>query len=156
MIFEVRGADPEDAQAIKEITKEAFLKYIELSGIQGKVAAIEESLEDIVQDIKTKHVFVAYIDHVPVGSVRVEIFEDGTAYFSRFGVRLVYQNNGVGKALMNVVDMHMKQLKVKKLLLHTASKFFSLMRFYYGRGFYVQSTTQDRGYIRASLCKDYE
>ena len=32
----------------------------------------------------------------------------------------------------------------------------NLIRFYYGRGYYIDSTTKDRGYIRALLCKDYE
>ncbi|NLN65589.1 MAG: GNAT family N-acetyltransferase, partial [Clostridiaceae bacterium] len=31
----------------------------------------------------------------------------------------------------------------------------ALMRFYYGRGFYVDSVTHDRGYPRARLVKEY-
>ncbi|MDK2800831.1 MAG: hypothetical protein PWP27_1448 [Clostridiales bacterium] len=154
--FEVRKATVDDIPEIQKITKEAFEKYLELAGIEGKIAALEETYEDIKKDIETKEVFVAFIDGTPVGSARVEIFPDKTAYFSRFGVRLDYQNNGVGKAIINVVDMAMKELGVKKLYLHTASKIFSLIRFYYGRGFYIDSTTKDRGYIRALLCKEYE
>ncbi|WHH58401.1 GNAT family N-acetyltransferase [Petroclostridium sp. X23] len=154
--FEVRKATVEDIPEIQKITKEAFVKYMELAGVTERVAALNETYEDIKKDIETKEVFVAYIDGIPVGSARVEISPDKTAYFSRFGVRLDYQNNGVGKAIMNVVDMAMKELEVKKLHLHTASKAFSLIRFYYGRGFYIESTTTDRGYIRALLCKEYK
>jgi len=154
--FEVRKATVEDIPEIQKITQEAFQKYMELAGLTGKIAALEETYEDIKRDIETKEVFVAYIDGIPVGSARVEVFPDKTAYFSRFGVRLNYQNNGVGKAIMNVVDMAMRELGVKKLYLHTASKIFSLVRFYYGRGFYIESTSTDRGYIRALLCKEYE
>ncbi|MBO5369458.1 MAG: GNAT family N-acetyltransferase, partial [Clostridia bacterium] len=90
-----------------------------------------------------------------VGSVRVAV--DGeTAYLSRFGVSPEYQNLGVGKALMNLVDINMKVMGVKLIQLHTGAKFISLITFYYGFGFYVDSTNKDRGYIRALLCKDYK
>lgn len=49
----------------------------------------------------------------------------------------------------------MKEMGISKLYLHTASKLVSLIKFYYGRGFYIDSTTKDRGYIRALLCKEY-
>lgn len=156
MAFEVRKATMEDIFEIQKITKEAFEKYMELAELSGTMPALEETYEDIKNDIESKEVLVAFLDDIPVGSCRVEIRNDHTAYLTRFGVRLTYQNNGVGKAIMNVVDMIMKQKKVKKLYLHTASKISSLVRFYYGRGFYVDSTTKDRGYIRALLCKDYE
>jgi len=154
--FEVRKATMDDIEEIRQITKEAFEKYVELAGLTDKIEALQETYEDVKRDIETKEVFVAYIDGIPVGSARVEIRDDHTAYLSRFGVRLHYQNHGVGKAIMNVIDMAMKELGVKKLYLHTASKVFSLVRFYYGRGFYIDSTTKDRGYIRALLCKEYE
>jgi transcriptional regulator CtsR len=49
----------------------------------------------------------------------------------------------------------MNKLGVNNLYLHTASRMLSLVRFYYGKGFYIESTTNDRGYIRALLCKEY-
>ena len=56
---------------------------------------------------------------------------------------------------MNLVDIKMREMGVKRIMLHTGAKVGSLVRFYYGRGFYIDSTTKDRGYIRALLCKDY-
>jgi len=63
---------------------------------------------------------------------------------------------GVGKAMMSLVDKLLISKGVKRVRLHTASKYAELMRFYYGRGFYVDSTSRERGYIRALLVKDYE
>lgn len=100
--------------------------------------------------------FIAIIDDVPVGTIRVQILPDNTAYISRFGVRLQYHNMGVGKAMMSLVDKLLISKGVKRVRLHTASKYAELMRFYYGRGFYVDSTSRERGYIRALLVKDYE
>ncbi|MBE7029964.1 MAG: GNAT family N-acetyltransferase [Ruminococcaceae bacterium] len=153
--FEIRNAAMEDAEQIQQITHEAFEKYIELAGIDGTIAALEESIEDIKKDIAENLVLVAYINGRVVGSVRVKLTEDHTAYLSRFGVNPNFQNLGIGKALMNLVDINMKVLGVKQLQLHTGAKITGLVRFYYGRGFYIDSTNKDRGYIRALLCKDY-
>ncbi len=154
--FEVRRASEHDAEAIRQITAEAFEKYCELAGLDT-IAALNETIEDIHRDIEEKIVLVAYIDNEVVGSVRVGINEENMeAYLSRFGVSTKYQNLGIGKALMNMVDITMRHNKVKRICLHTASKVFSLVRFYYGRGFYIDSTSKDRGYVRALLVKDYE
>lgn len=154
--FIIRRAAPEDAEAIQEITKEAFLKYLKDTGLTGTLEALEESLDDIRADINTKNVYVAFIDNVPVGSIRIYILPDNTAYISRFGVRLQYHNIGIGKSLMNLADKILMAKGVKKVSLHTASKYKDLVRFYYGRGFYIDSTTKDRGYVRALLVKIYE
>lgn len=154
-LFEVRVATYDDIEDILKITKEAFIKYAELAGIET-TDALRETYEDVKKDIDTKIVLIALSDGVPVGSVRVEVFDDNTAYFSRFGVKVTSQNNGIGKSILNLVDRIMKKKGVKKLCLHTASKITSLIRFYYGRGFYIDSTDTTKGYIRALLIKEYE
>jgi ribosomal protein S18 acetylase RimI-like enzyme len=153
--FVVRRAYEGDIPKIMEITKEAFKIYAEGAGIGDKLAALEETYDDVLRDIETKEVFVALLNGSIVGSVRVEIKPGRTAYLSRFGVDPCYQHNGVGKILMNAVDNSMMELGITNLYLHTASRMLSLVRFYYGRGFYIESTTKDQGYIRALLCKEY-
>lgn len=154
--FVIRKASVEDAESIQAITKEAFKKYMQDTGLVGTMEALEESLDAIRSDIKNKEVFVAFIDEVPVGTIRVQINPDSTAYISRFGVSLNYHNIGIGKSLMNLVDKLLRSKGVKNVSLHTASKYKDLIRFYYGRGFYIDSTSKDRGYIRALLVKEYE
>jgi ribosomal protein S18 acetylase RimI-like enzyme len=156
MAFVVRKAVAEDIPQIIEISKEAFGVYAEGAGITAYVSPLEETYEDLKKEISNKLVLVALLDGAIVGSVRIEIYEDKTAYLSRFGVRSEVQNRGIGKLLMNAVDDAMNSLGVTNLYLHTASRMLSLVRFYYGRGFYIESTTKDRGYIRALLCKEYE
>jgi Predicted acetyltransferase len=155
MVFVVRRAIEEDIPQIREITREAFKMYMEGAGITKTLPALEETEEDIKKDIENKVVLVALINGEVVGSVRVEIMPDNTGYLSRFGVAIANQKNGVGKVLMSAVDKTMKELGITNLYLHTASRLFPLVRFYYGRGFYIESTTNDRGYIRALLCKEY-
>jgi len=154
--FEVRVATYNDIDAIEQITREAFQKYAKMVG-NDNIQALCETKEDIKNDIDNSLVLVAFMDNVPVGSVRVKINEeDKTAYLSRFGVKISSQNNGVGKSLINLVDLKMREMGIKRIMLHTGAKVSSLVRFYYGRGYYIDSTTKERGYIRALLCKDYE
>jgi len=154
--FEVRRATEAEIPAIMKITREAFAQYCELAGIPpARIAATNETEEEVARDIATKEVYVAFIDDVPVGSVRVEMLEDNRARLSRFGIRSDHQNHGIGKILMNVVDTGMRQKGIKFLELYTASKFQLLVRFYYGRGFYIEEVTSDKGYLRAKLIKEY-
>lgn len=156
MTFVVRKAVEEDIPQIKEISKEAFRVYAEEAGITPFVNPLEETLEDLKREIDSKLVFVALLDGIIIGSVRIEIYEDKTAYLSRFGVKCEFHKMGIGKLLISEVDKAMESLGVTTLYLHTASRMLSLVRFYYGRGFYIESTTKDRGYIRALLCKEYK
>jgi ribosomal protein S18 acetylase RimI-like enzyme len=154
--FIIRRATAEDAKAIQTITKIAFKKYMEDTGLKGTMDALEETIEDIIEDINSKEVFVAFIDETPVGTIRLKINPDNTAYISRFGVNTDYHNIGIGKSLINLIDKVVKSKGIKRVTLHTASKYKDLIRFYYGRGFYIESTSTDRGYIRALLVKEYQ
>ncbi len=153
--FEVKHATHDDVPAIVEITRDAFLQYCENAGIEPNIAALKETEEDVLRDIAEKKVFVVRIDDTPVGAVRVELLPNHEAYLSRFAVSSKHRNNGIGKIMMNVVDKVMIANGVKILRLHTASKVTGLIRFYYGRGFYIASVENSRGYARAELIKEY-
>ncbi|MFZ5974087.1 MAG: GNAT family N-acetyltransferase [Bacillota bacterium] len=150
----IREAAPADAGIVFDITQEAFKKYA--SAIESpQVAALKETKEDILRDMAKKTVLIAYLDGEPAGSVRFQVF-DGFAYISRFGVKLMAQGCGVGRALIKEVEKRCRALGLKAILLHSSSRLFSLVRFYYGQGFFIYSTTTDRGYVRALLVKELE
>ncbi len=153
-LFEVRHAEEGDIDSIMEITREAFLKYSEMTGVTN-LDALNENYEDVKNDIKNKVVLIALSDGEPVGCVRVEISPDNTAFLTRFAVKVTCQNNGIGKSLMNHVDKSMKKRGVSAISLYTASKAAPLIRFYYGRGFYIESIDSSRDYLRAKLVKEY-
>ena len=156
MFFEVRRANTFDIEEIRILAKKSFKMYTENAGITEIVTPLEETYDDVLKAIETTNVFVALSNEEIIGSVRIEIKPDNTAYLSRFGVEEAHQNNGVGKILMNAVDNLMTAFGITYLYLHTSSRMFSLIRFYYGRCFYIESTNNDNGYIRALLCKEYE
>ena len=167
--FIIRKAVKSDAGAIHAILKDSFARYIEESGIPLPLGSLLEDIETIEGDIEAADVFVAIMDGVPVGTVRVNTHPETPTFFgaaagenagapallSKLGVATGYHNIGIGKSLMNVVDKVIAERGVKTLLLYTAAKNAGIMRFYYGRGFYVDSTAKDRGYIRALMRKDY-
>ncbi len=154
--FIIRKATIEDAPAIATIIQESFKKYMQDTGLSVMMDALTESIDTIEADIAEKEVYIALIDNNPVGTIRIKIMPDKSAYISRFGVMLDYHNIGIGKSLMNLADKILMHNGVKKVSLHTASKYRDLIRFYYGRGFYIESTSTDRGYIRALLVKEYD
>lgn len=153
--FIIRKATIEDAPAIATIIQESFKKYMQDTGLSVMMDALTESIDTIEADIAEKEVYIALIDNNPVGTIRIKIMPDKSAYISRFGVMLDYHNIGIGKSLMNLADKILMHNGVKKVSLHTASKYRDLIRFYYGRGFYIESTSTDRNYIRALLVKEY-
>lgn len=150
--FIIRRAVKKDAADIQKVLHESFRVYMNDTGLKGTMEALEETIDDVVQDIIDKDVFIALIDDIPVGTIRVDCLNDH-AYISRFGVRPDYHNIGIGKSLMNLVDKLIETKKISKVSLHTASNYMALVRFYYGRGFYIDSVSKERGYPRALLVK---
>ncbi|MHB1315450.1 MAG: GNAT family N-acetyltransferase [Christensenellales bacterium] len=150
----VRKAVPNDVEAICDITLEAFTKYAYDLGQKDKIAALQETVETVASDIKTKNVFIGLLDQTPMGSIRFEVI-GGIAYISRFGVKLMAQGCGLGRSLIREVEACCRAMPgVEAIALHTSSRMASLMRFYYGQGFFVHSTTTERGYIRALMVRE--
>jgi len=146
----------EDALAVKQVMDDSFKKYMEDTGLKRTMEALTEDVSQIMDDIESKHVYLAFVAGVPVGSIRVKVnAQEGTAYISRFGVCRGYQNIGIGKSFMNLIDKLMVSKGIHTAMLHTASKYKELVRFYYGCGFYIKSTSEDRGYVRALFVKEY-
>lgn len=153
--FIIRRARAEDAGDIKSVLLDSFRKYMKEAKLSGTIDALEETVEDISRDIETKDVFIALVNGVPVGTIRVELQPDGTAYITRFGVLPDYHHLGIGKALMNFVDKLLLSKGAVRARLYTASNHSELVRFYYDRGFYVESVSYERGYPRACMVKEY-
>lgn len=151
--FIVRKAVESDAGTVHDIMQEAFSDYLIRAGIGNTIAPLTETIEDIKNDIKTKEVFIGFINDVPVGTIRVIIQDDNTGYISRFGVLPDYHNIGVGRSLIKLASKFLISNNVEKVFLHTASTYKELITFYYKLGFHVDSTNKDKGYVRALLVK---
>jgi len=179
----VRRADLSDAADILKITREAFTGYAKKAGAAetspagAVIAALDETVFDTERDIKEKFVFIAEVENsadinasgsiknanspapAAAGSVRLQIFKNETggktAYLSRFAVCPKYQGGSVGRILMDAVDQFAGEQDIKQITLHTASKIAQTVRFYYSLGFYTESVSAEKGYLRALMRKEY-
>lgn len=153
--MDIRRATIDDAYGIQQITMKAFQVYRDnVKTANAYFSALTESIEDIVKDIEKKIIFIAIRDEVVVGSIRVEFMTPELAYISRFAVNPNEHNQGVGAGLLQQAIDECANNGIIKVTLHTNSKYYKLARYYYGKGFYVHSTTFDKGYIRALFIKD--
>ena len=70
-------------------------------------------------------------------------------YIYRLGVSPDISNIGLGSALLDAAVSYASDNGAKAIALHTNSKYYPLARYYYGKQFYVHSTSFNLGYIRA-------
>lgn len=152
----IRPATREDVPAIADITHEAFLLYAKQVGIQRAITALKEGEADVLRALEEKQVLVAEWDGQVVGSVRYENLGGGLGYLSRFGVRTALQQGGVGGLLVEGVTAGCRDLGLHAIALHTGAKVAHLVQFYYRAGYFIHSTSQDRGYIRALFIKELD
>lgn len=151
--FAIRQAVVTDAPEIHALLQKAFREYAEKIGVT-ELEALNETVSDIEQEIRKNIVFVATAGASVIGTIRVKITGD-EAHISRFAVNALFRNMGVGEALLSTVDRYLVPKGVKRVSLYTASNNLNLVRFYYGRGFYIDTVSHERGYPRARMIKEY-
>lgn len=145
---------PQDAPQIHKITKESFSLYAREISLDIQLSALNETIDDVLNDIDEKYVYTAKIDGKIAGSVRFELLDKDLAYLSRFAMQPEIQNLGLGGLLLEKVRLECLNLGVKAITLHTASKMRSTVSFYLKNGYYVHSISNDRGYIRALMVNE--
>lgn len=148
----IREATIGDAEIINEVTKKSFSLYQLHS--PTPVKALSETVETVENDIKNHRVFVAEQDGKILGSIRYTALSDELAYIYRFGVDPSINNTGIGSDLLKTVIAECTAEKFKAIALHTNAKYYKLARYYYGKQFFVHSTSTEKGYIRALFIKE--
>lgn len=151
---EIRKAALSDADAIAAITKAAFKLYKDDLHSSYPIAALTETADEIRCDIENHAVYVAVCGGEIAGSIRVKKLTDSLAYIYRFGVSPQINNTGIGSKLLDAVIADCKSAGIKAIALHTNSRYYKLARYYYGKRFFVHSTSTDKGYIRALFVKE--
>lgn len=149
MTMLIRTAEKHDAAEILRVTREAFTLYHDELHADYVVGGLAETEEDILLDIRDHHVYVAEIDGRIAGSIRFQKLTPELAYIYRFGVSPEINNTGIGSHLLSAVIDACKKEKFKAIALHTNARYYKLARYYYGKRFYVHSTSTAKGYIRA-------
>ncbi len=150
----LRLAKTEDAAVINAVTKKAFSLYRDELHSSAPVKALSETDETVKDDIKNHRVFVAEENGVIVGAIRYCTLSKELAYIYRFGVDPEISNTGIGSDLLKIVIDECTELGFDAIALHTNSKYYKLARYYYGKQFFVHSTSAEKGYIRALFIKE--
>lgn len=153
-MLEFRKANPGDAPEINEIIHRAFKLYADELSPDSHVKALEEPNSVVLQDISDHCVIVAEDGGKILGSIRVKELSADLAYVYRFGVDPTIRNAGVGSGLLQSAIDYCNQNGYCAIALHTNAKYYKLARYYYGKKFYVHSTSTEKGYIRALFIKD--
>ena len=153
-MFTIREATEKDAQKINEITKKSFSLYRDELHSSAPVKALTETAETVENDIKNNRVFVAEENGKILGSIRYTTLSSELAYVYRFGVDPEINNTGIGSDLLKTVIAECVAKGFKAITLHTNSKYYKLARYYYGKQFFVHSTSDSKGYIRALFVKE--
>lgn len=151
---EIRRANLKDASEILEVTKAAFTLYKDDLRSSYPVPALLESVEDVERDIASHVVYVAIADGKVAGAIRLKKLTGELAYVYRFGVSPAINNTGIGSGLLARVIDECTAERFKAIALHTNSRYYKLARYYYGKRFFVHSTSTAKGYIRALFVKE--
>jgi ribosomal protein S18 acetylase RimI-like enzyme len=146
-----KKAGEADVAAVKGVTRKAFTNYAKEIRREDSVAALHETDDAILSDIRSKHVYLCEVDGEVAGAVRFEVLADGIAYLSRLAVDPEYQSLGIGGLLLEKVRRECVSLCVRAITLHTASRMRSTVAFYLKNGYYIHSITRDKEYIRAFM-----
>lgn len=150
----IREAAVSDAKEINEITKKSFSLYRDELHSSAPVKALSETVGTVENDIKNNRVFVAEENGKILGSIRYTALSPELAYVYRFGVDPEINNTGIGSGLLKTVINECSAKGFKAIALHTNAKYYKLARYYYGKQFFVHSTSTAKGYIRALFVKE--
>ena len=142
-----------DIPAISNVLHVAFSDYYNVLGV--KIKTVNETFDEIKKEMDKKQVYVATVNMLNVvGTIRFHSVGD-ICYISRFGVLPKWQSTGTGGLLLQQAEKFCKENYLSAMALHTASKLSKQMRYYYKQGFFINSTTNDKGYIRGLLIKEF-
>ncbi len=156
MYLAIRRAVDDDAYEVLKVTHESFSLYQDELNVTYEVKALKETIESTLKDIRENAVFVVERFGTLCGSIRIRKLSDELWYIYRFGVSPAINNTGLGSALLDAAITYAKNNGAKAIALHTNSKYYRLARYYYGKQFYVHSTSFDKGYVRALFVLELE
>ena len=103
---------------------------------------IEEAILEYVQGVKETDVYVCYISEKTVGLISVKANNEFTHEIFLMSIIKGFQNRGIGKKLLKVVQDSLKDSKVKFLMVKTLGESHpdkynkNTREFYHKAGFY--------------------
>lgn len=131
-MFTTRQAGDNDFPAILKVQKKAFAHLGQIYK-RKDIAPLNQTLEELDNELHQGICFVAEDGNVIVGSVRARL-DGGLAEINRLAVLPDFWNRGIGKLLMNRIEMVLRQ-QVREAILFTDRNDERSVRFYTGLGY---------------------
>jgi len=131
--MKISPADRYDLHKILELQKIAFLQEARLYN-NFDIQPLNQTMEEIESEFKTKTILKAEVSSRIVGSVRANISEND-CWVNKLMVHPDYQGQGIGKALLQEIEKYFPQ--IKKFKLGTGAKSKYNIRLYEKAGYRV-------------------
>jgi GNAT superfamily N-acetyltransferase len=147
----IQLATEPDVKYIVEIVRKSFDQYCKAIGI-NTIEALQESEQDVLDDMLYKHVYLAYWDAELVGSMRLEMKKE-KAVLSRFAILPDYQGLGIGRVLLSFAEKTAASLGIGSIELYSAVENTKLRYLYTSQGYRIASIDDSKGYQRGLFQK---
>jgi GNAT superfamily N-acetyltransferase len=138
-MIEVRLANPDEAEIVRQITLDAFESSREL--LNPPAGALFETIEELNALIATQGVVLALLDGEPVGACRMTIYEDHI-YCGRLGVFPDAQGKGVGTAILNFLEEEARKRNLPEVRLATREVLAENVAYYQKLGYVTTRRTK--------------
>ena len=124
--MQIKLAEQDDLIQILELQKQCYLEEAKIYN-DYKIPPLIQTVESIITDFKQQTFLKIEVDNKIIGSVRAYIEKD-TCKIGRLIVHKKFQNQGLGKHLMNTIENNFKQ--TKRFELFTGHKSTKNLSFY--------------------------
>ena len=141
----IRAAGPAEAEAVWQLTVEAYLPDRER--LHPPSGVFRETVPDVQRAIDEGTVYVAQCGADIVGAVRVQPARDQDAlYCGRLAVLPAACRRGIGTALMERVERHAREAGYPAVILGVRLELPDNLRFYARRGYRIVGEESHPGY----------
>lgn len=147
--YNFRMASLDDAAAVHDLVRKAFVHYSK----EGTNPAMEESLEEIYNDIKDNIVLIIEKNGKIIGSLRLISEVEGSFYLKRFSIDPSYQDQGLGTILYIESEKAAWDNGAKFIYLYSSVEDERLINFYRKLGFNCLKLDRVNGYERGLWVK---
>lgn len=105
-------AEQADLPAILALQYAAYQSEAEI--YQAIIPPLTQTLSELEQEFNEGMILIASLDNEIVGSVRA-VTQDGICYIGKLIVKPTFQNQGIGKRLMQEIEAYHPHVKRKEL-----------------------------------------
>ena len=144
----IRAAQAEDVDAIRQLVHDAYRHYVaRLGRLPGPM------LDDYVQRVAEKQVWVFEDDGVLTGALVLEDVKDGALFLDNVAVAPTAQGRGQGRALMAFAEAEARRRGSSRVQLYTNALMTENLALYARLGFHETGRIIEKGYERVYMAK---